>query len=69
MHHELASTFLEPVQWVNRRGVAKTTVKSTTSLNVGEFAGYLDAVNEVGQKLKVTLPQPDYYGYEWKEKA
>lgn len=66
LHYELASAFLEPVEWTNRNKVKRYTVQSTKDLDAPNFSAYLLKVKELGLAMGVFLRDPAINGLDVK---
>lgn len=64
MHEELAARFLGIVERKTIGGHQIKEPRSTTSLTTKEMGEYLDMIHALALQQGITLPQPEYYGYE-----
>lgn len=64
MHEELAARFLGMIERKTIGGKQIIEPRSTTSLTTKEFSEYMGMVEALALQQGITLPQPEYYGYE-----
>jgi hypothetical protein len=64
MHEELASRFLGMVERKTLGGKQIIEPRSTTTLTKKEFSEYMDKIMALAIQQEITLPQPDYFGYD-----
>jgi hypothetical protein len=63
LHEALKAKILGVIERKTIFGNTVNEPRSTTSLNTKEFTEYLNAVQSFAMSLGITLPSPEYYGF------